>query len=623
MAEHPSDSSACGEPGAAAFKRPRPSWAAWLLAAMLAVHALLLGWGAFLHSPTYDEAAHLPAGIRHWTHGDFELFRVNPPLARMVAALPVLLLRPEVDWSLLERPSIPGRRVDFGVGDRFIEANGSRSFWYYTVGRLACVPFSLLGAAVCFRWARELYGVRSGLLAACLWCFSPNILGHAQIITPDVPAAACGVLAFYCFWKWLRAGDWPAAWLAGIALGQAELTKTTWIVAGLLMPVLFVVWLLSQRQTSAGSNARWLQLFAIVLIAWYMLNAVYGFEGTFKRLKDYTFVSHIFAGTAGGGLPDNRFRGTLLGEIPVPLPEQYVLGIDYQKREFEDGVMSYLRGELRDRGGWWYYYLYALLVKAPVGGLLLAALVIGVRLGCGPWRLNLDDLALLLPLAAVLTLVSSQTGINKHLRYVIPAFPFAFIWMSQVAQVRQGVLPRAVAVCLTSAVTSSLWIFPHSMSYFNELVGGPRQGHAHLINSNIEWGQDLFFLKRWLTAHGVSHVYLTFWSQYNPALAGVKFEPPPLRNELQLDEHGDVAKALKPGVYAISINHIRGYSFSVPNGRGGTKVAPMHSYSYFLQLQPVATAGYSIYLYVIPPPDDATPGQRDRAGGSRQQAGEP
>jgi hypothetical protein len=39
------------------------------------------------------------------------------------------------------------------------------------------------------------------------------------------------------------------------------------------------------------------------------------------------------------------------------------------------------------------------------------------------------------------------------------------------------------------------------MSYFNEAVGGPENGHAYLVDSNIDWGQDLFFLRRWLDKH--------------------------------------------------------------------------------------------------------------------------
>jgi hypothetical protein len=51
------------------------------------------------------------------------------------------------------------------------------------------------------------------------------------------------------------------------------------------------------------------------------------------------------------------------------------------------------------------------------------------------------------------------------------------------------------------SIASSLGVYPHSLSYFNELVGGPANGHAHLLDSNIDWGQDLLLLKEWLDAH--------------------------------------------------------------------------------------------------------------------------
>ena len=605
----PGRPSVCDAPAEAAGAAQAAGWDVWprrLLAVLLTVHAGLLGWGAWRHSPTFDEAAHLPAGIRHWTHGDFELFRVNPPLPRMLAALPVLLLRPNVDWALLDLPERPGRRLEFDVARRFVDANGSRSFMLYTVGRWACIPWSLLGAWTCFQWARALYGPRAGLLAAGLWCFSPNILGHAQLITPDVPAAAAGVLACYCFWKWLAAPDWPGALTAGIALGVVELTKSTWIVLFLLWPGLYLLHRVTTRTDTGTRRPTWRGLAAILLVGLYVLNAGYGFSGTGTRLKDYAFVSRALAGPPGSDYWGNRFRDRWWGELPVPLPDQYVLGIDQQKSHFEAGTMSYLRGELR-RGGWWYYYLYSLGVKVPVGVWLLTVLAMALRIQQVPRRWSFDDLMLLVPFATLLCLISAQTGINKHLRYLLPAFPFAFIWISQVATIGHWLAQRIVAFGLTGAVASSLWIYPHSMSYFNELVGGPRQGHQHLINSNIDWGQDLFFLREWLAERGIQHIYLVFWSQYDPRHAGIDFELPPMRGRPEFAPIAaeGVRAGLKPGVYAISVNHLRGYPFGAPDGRGGRAFVSEHSFDYFLQLEPIATAGYSLYLYVIP--DQGTP----------------
>jgi hypothetical protein len=47
-------------------------------------------------------------------------------------------------------------------------------------------------------------------------------------------------------------------------------------------------------------------------------------------------------------------------------------------------------------------------------------------------------------------------------------------------------------------VASSLWIYPHSLSYFNESIGGPLNGPKHLLGSNVDWGQDLFCLLKCL-----------------------------------------------------------------------------------------------------------------------------
>jgi len=162
-------------------------------------------------------------------------------------------------------------------------------------------------------------------------------------------------------------------------------------------------------------------------------------------------------------------------------------------------------------GGWWYYYLYALAIKVPLGTwiLILLALVVGLLpLGfSATWR---DELIVVAPLVVVLTLVSSQTGFDHHMRYVLPIFPFAFVWMSKVARALELGHRRIVAIgvaVLIWSVASSLWFYSHNLSYFNELVGGPTRGHAHLLDSNIDWGQDLLYLKRWLDKHAeANHV---------------------------------------------------------------------------------------------------------------------
>jgi 4-amino-4-deoxy-L-arabinose transferase-like glycosyltransferase len=561
----------------------------WLL---LLSHAALLAWGAYRHSPTIDEWGHLPGGLMYWREGRCDVYRVNPPLVRLVATLPLLINGPETNWEVSRAGG--GYRSELDAGFMLGLRYGRGAFLYFTLARFACIPFSLIGACVCYRWSRDLYGRRAGVVAMTLWCFSPSVLGLAQTILPDAGAAAIGLAANYGFWRWLRAPAWSTTILVGIALGLALLTKTTWVLLLGLWPVL---WLSSRwiQRARRGLFLRELTRCAVIfLIALYVVNAVYGFRGSFTPLGRYQFISKILHGserhTAAStrrGIRDtvgNRFAGTCLGTIPVPFPRDFVLGADAQNSQFESRMWSYLRGEWR-RGGWWHYYLYAMGVKIPLGTLgllLLAAAVSGMRGGHGLWK---AEAYLMAPALAVLVLVSSQTGFNHHLRYVLLAFPYLFIFASKPFGDGMGgrrPLRLLAGGLLAWSVTSSLGAYPHSLSYFNESVGGPREGHAHLLASNVDYGQDLIYLREWLERHSEAAPRgIALFAAMPSTLAGTAVPAPP-------------SEPL-PGRYAVSI--IRMHERS---GR----------YSYFFRFVPVGMAGYSIYIYDISL-DDANRARRE------------
>ncbi len=562
---------------------------------LLTLHAGLLAYAATRHSPTYNEPGHLVAGIYHWQFGRFDLYRVNPPLVHLVAALPVLAGDAETDWN--NYFEYPGARQEFAIGEDFVAANGERSIWLFTLARWACIPFSLMGGYICYRWSSELYGAGAGLLAVALWCFSPNILAHAELVTPDVAATSLGVAAGYMFWRWLKSPTWTRAVLAGIALGLAELTKLTWIILFGLWPLMWAVWVFAHRRTP-HSGRTWLSQFAqlglMVLLGVYLLNLAYGFSGTGSRLGSFTFASSALKGSGAenGGAP-NRFSDTPWAGLPIPVPSDYLLGIDIQKGDFEDfGRPSYLRGRFQERG-WWYYYVYAAAVKVPLGtwGLVCGAVIYSIATRrCGSTLA--DTFILLTPAVVVFVLVSSQTGFSHHFRYVLPCFPFLFIWTSQVSRVLTAVRWQGVLVgaLILWSIGSSLWYFPHSLSYFNELAGGPRGGHAHLIHSNIDWGQDLLYLKRWWEKHHKAEpLHLAYYGHFDPASLGMKYTRPP-QHSLESQEQEAKLIPLEPGWYAVSVNYLRGYP------RGGFVPG---AFTYFQEFEPVATAGYSIYIYLV------------------------
>jgi len=567
------------------------------LIVLLFVHVVLLAWGAHVHSPTIDEVEWLPGGWATWKTGRLDIVTRNPPHVGLLAAIPLLFA--EHDSTAL---SVEGSGRS--IGREFIRTNGERSFWLFTLGRWACIPFSVLGAIACFAWGRELYGDWSGLLAATLWCFCPNILAHGQLVSHDVPATSLGLIAHFAFWRWLRHATVMNALLAGVGLGVALLTKMTILVFFVLWPVLWVIWRIAiaeSRRSLQTWVAQGAMLAAMLFLAIDLLNLGYGFQGSLERLGSYTFRSQALTGASDGH--GNRFAGTLLGQLPVPLPRSFVEGIDVQRHHLEGGLdvqVTYLRGEW-SKGGLPFYYLYALAIKVPLGTwclVLLALLLRASRMDSA--HLARDELILLAPAIVIFALVSSSPGFSDHFRYVLPCFPFAFIWTSRIAGVTwsQNRLFSSIAVAaVLGSVFSSIWVYPHSLSYFNELVGGPRFGHYHLLSSNIDYGQDLLQLKRWYDQHPEARPFgLAYWDyeSVDPRVAGIDYFVPPSGSPPSASVDATTAKDLgpRPGWYAVTVNLLHGDEWP-----GRSAYPNLGFYGYFLEFTPVAHAGYSIYIY--------------------------
>lgn len=574
------------------------------------LNCTLVAWGITKQSPTLNEPAHLVAGISHWRYARFELYRVNPPLVRLIATLPVHFMEFQTDWRYFN--DSPGARPIHQLGREFIAANKERSVQILFIARWACLPLTVLGSSICFFWAKDLYGEKAAILSLVLWCFSPNILAHAQLITPDLGATSLGLAATYFFWKWLSAPSWKNNILCGIVLGLAELSKASWIILYGVFPLLWLFWTMTTNTQKIATISEWFrkvtQLFVIIIISLYVLNMGYAFDGSFKRLGNYHFVSQSLSGKQSGdnNVVGNRFVGTWLENVIVPLPVEYLRGIDIQKKDFEKfGKPSYLRGSFQE-DGWWYYYLYALLVKVPLGTLGLVVLASTCKLKSERYKKIRDEIVLLTPAISLLIFVSLQTGINHHMRYVLPIFPFFFVWIGRIAVSCFFGLKktrRIIFICLVWSIGSSVWYFPHSLSYFNELAGGPLRGHSHLINSNIDWGQDLLYLKKWISDHNIKEpINLAYYGSLDPMYLGISYQPATflISKKNKSSERNNLSRAhYVPGWYAISVNYLRGYSSPIPLGDNLVGGSPAYAYSYFLNLKPDAMAGYSIYLYYL------------------------
>src|SRR5437879_5024325 len=135
-------------------------------------------------SATSDEPLHLAAGYSYWQTRDFRMNPEHPPLAKLFAALPLLLIRPKLDTS--DKSWGGGAEVPFSF--KFLYENDADRLLFWS--RVVMVMVAALGAAITFLWARDLFGPVAGIFALTLYAFCPNLLAHGMLVTTDVPVAA-------------------------------------------------------------------------------------------------------------------------------------------------------------------------------------------------------------------------------------------------------------------------------------------------------------------------------------------------------------------------------------------------------------------------------------------------
>ena len=186
----------------------------------------------------------------------FRLYPHNPPLVKLIAALPVLAARPSTQLMYLSSFWLQEPPYKEMLAHIFAEQNAERFFDLFARARLVMPLFAVVGGLVVLAWATQLYGRAAGLFSLTLWAFCPNVLAHTRLITTDV-AATClwaSTMATWMFWRYLKAPSWRRAILTGLCLGLAELSKFTLVLLYAIWPFLGLIDLRSSRLPHAG---RW------------------------------------------------------------------------------------------------------------------------------------------------------------------------------------------------------------------------------------------------------------------------------------------------------------------------------------------------------------------------------
>ncbi len=525
---------------------------------------------------THDEYWHIPVGLLNWKTGRFDWEPLNPPLLRMWGTWPLLFVGAESPQS--------NRTGDLGqFGDEFLQANPDRYerlvFW----ARLPIVLLMVATGALLARWAWEWHGPAAACLVAWLWTRDPTVLGHGSLLTTDVGAAACWTATLYAAWKFAVQPNRRWGVILGLALGLSQAAKFTNV---LLLPLVIAVWVIEwwpcsrTRESSEGGRLfavirLRLHLVAIVIgVAWLSLNGAFLFRGTLTPLKSFEFQSRSArAWQTGLGV---------LAALPVPLPRDYVVGIDRQKAVMEAEHPVFLDLEWSTKP-FPRYYVMTLVYKLPhatqlvLFGGLIATLWRRVRLRSG--------IACCLLPAGVLLLAASWSGMQLGIRYVLPVLPLLFLFAARI--VEDWTWPahrfRTVALIVLLAIFDPWHVHPEYLAYFNELAGGVEGGREHLLDSNLDWGQDLHELKRFLDEHPVEPLSLAYFGTLPPESLGIHYQPPPPQP--------------RPGWHVVSANFVMGRPHVIRDGRGGSRAVGLDEFGYFRGFTPKRRLGASLDVY--------------------------
>jgi len=516
-------------------------------------------------SAVFDEPAHLPAGYSYLVMGDFRMNPEHPPLTKMIAAAPLLFMKlrsPAEFASWQERDS-------YSFGIEYLYRSGQDAdkilFW----GRFSMVMVSLALGLLVFFWTRAIAGPAAGLFSLFLYVLCPNIIAYSKVVVPDMGAALFMSLTIFCLWKYLERRRFWRLIIVAAGLGLSVLSKFNMLC---LVPAIFVIVFMNARgslRTRAASSLK--IVFIICLVAVTVIWAGYLFEyGPALEHRMHATLNVLTRSLPGWA---GRIIVFIAENVKVPFPTLFN-GLGWLMVPTSIGRDSFLMGHLMRRGPWYGNEL-AFLMKTPVPFLILLALAL--------YRVVRDrlyaDARYYTLLIAVLAVVAADmlSRFSIQVKYVLSVYPFFIVLIGSAFDWR-ALQRRAWKILFASL---SLWyaagtvlIFPHYLAYFNEIVGGPENGYRCLAASNLDWGQGLKMLKRYIDEQGIGRIRLAYFGTADPRYYGIEYD------ELPPDSP-------QKGWIAVSATYLQG----AHTKRGG--------YDWLKRYSPCAKIGYSIFVYNI------------------------
>jgi len=517
-------------------------------------------------SPTFDEPYHLAIGYDTLIHRVQRYEFNSPPFARMVVAFPLIFNKD------VHSPGTPTNQGDLANQFTFHNKISPQEIMKWPK-LFALIPAGLLLLGV-FCWGKDLHGYAGGLLAAFLLAVDPNILCNSGILTLSATTNAAILWSSYSFYKLTVSTSWrwmvACGCITGLAIGSH-------FSALFLLPAyLLLVFIYRDRHL-------FLRFVLLLAISGVTLFAVTGFE--LISLRDFSLEQ---AAIQGIPVVEDWPR---LAQTPLPFV-RYLYGLSLMMKDSIAGRPTFFLGHFL-KTGTPYYFPVAFLIKTALPVLILmgAGLVILLRkvvlqkisplskVG-KPW------FVLLFP-ALLFSLAAFSSRINIGYRHLLPVLPYLYIALGGFARWASGLWKKTVlAVLLIWLAVIPAVMYPDYRAFFNVLGGGPSRGYRYLVDSNLDWGQELINLAKFQKENRTGEMALAYFGTADPAEYGVAYHCIPSTGLLYCPDE----PLPDYGWVAISASCLQGFC---------TQDNP-DFYAPFRAMKPVAKLGYAIFIYNLP-----------------------
>lgn len=530
-------------PATKVARRPRLVLAA--AAALLTALVLLAsGEAARTNSATWDETLYLFLGRQALLTNDYSGFA-----ALGVAPLPVRLT-----WTAGVLDPIHAEANDPAVFRQRVERGRANAVAWFAVPLVLFILVIVSSA----------YGHIAGVVAAGLVALSPNVMAHASLATTDVAFALTFLVGLAAQIHYLRRRSWLSAIAVAAAHGVALATKYSAI--GLYL--IFVAMLAIRRRETHWKR----DLTALaggLAIAW----SLHGWHVAPLFAENGTAATLIATITGPIGVSPDFISA--LRQLPAPIMLRGIAAQIYLERA---GQEAFLLGEV-SQFGWWYYFPVAVAMKSTLVELAafgaFAMLVFRRR-----WR----DVETQVVIVAVL-LYGGLALLGRRdlgVRYVLPIMILTIItavaWGSDLLKGRKWA-PAVAGAALAIQAFSFAGIAPEFLAYFNGLAGGPARGYTRLVDSNLDWGQDLLRLRDWLSVHSEVDAGLAYFG--SAPLSAYDVQPADWRTLNRPPVDG------RKHMFVLSATYLQGIFLCGDPFAG------------FRAIEPSARIGYSLMVYDV------------------------